>query len=114
MAQTDPTKKKKATASSSKTSSTKNGKTPTRTSGTTTTKKSSGSSGTNSSVKKIVKVQKGVTDGKSGQSGSYVFYKNPTDKGFNVKKDREFVNKSGMRLAREAGATPSKKSAKKG
>lgn len=94
MAQTDPKKK-----------------TTTRSSGTTTKTKGGGYS---SSVKKVVKVQKGVIDGKSGKSGSYAFSKLPSEKGFNVKTDREFLTKSGMRLAKEAGATPSKKNAKKG
>ncbi len=110
MAQTDPTKKKKAAASSSKTDP-KKGKTTTRTSGTTTktkTKKPAGG-GYTSTVRKAVKVQKGVTDGKTGQSGSYMFYKDPSEKGFNAKKDREFVSRSGMRLAKNAGAIPSKK-----
>jgi hypothetical protein len=109
MAQTDPTKKKKATASSSKTDPKTDPKKGKRTSGTTTTAKKSTGQSYFSGIKKVVKVQDGVTEGKSGQSGSYLYYRKPSEKGFNVKTDREFVNSSGKRLAKNAGALPSKK-----
>ncbi len=42
-------------------------------------------------TKKIVHIQTGVTDGKSGKPSSYVYEKLPTEKGFDVKKHRETV-----------------------
>ena len=46
-------------------------------------------------TKKIVKYQPGVTNDKMG-SGFYLYSKNPTEAGFDYKKDREFVKQSGM------------------
>ena len=42
-------------------------------------------------TKTIKHVQTGVTDGRTGKQSSYVYAKLPTDKGFDVKKDRETV-----------------------
>lgn len=42
-------------------------------------------------TKKIVHVQTGVIDGKTGKNAVYVYEKLPTDKGFDVKKHRETV-----------------------
>lgn len=47
-------------------------------------------------TKKIVKYQPGVTWGKDGTSGFYLYSKLPTDKGFNVDRDREFVKNTAM------------------
>jgi len=45
----------------------------------------------NSFYRPISYVQKGVTDAKGGQ-GVYVWYKKPTEKGFNIESDREFIS----------------------
>lgn len=42
-------------------------------------------------TKPIKHVQTGVTDGRTGKPSTYVYNKLPTDKGFDVKKDRETV-----------------------
>lgn len=44
----------------------------------------------NSFYRPISYVQKGVTDAK-GEQGVYVWYKKPTEKGFNIESDREFI-----------------------
>lgn len=47
-------------------------------------------------TKKIVKYQPGVTGGKNGDSGFYLYSKDNTDPTFNYKTDREFVKNSAM------------------
>jgi len=47
-------------------------------------------------TKKIVKYQPGVTSGKNGDSGFYLYSKDNTDPTFNYKTDREFVKNSAM------------------
>jgi len=47
-------------------------------------------------TKKIVKYQPGVTNGKNGDSGFYLYSKDNTDPTFNYKTDREFVKNSAM------------------
>ena len=42
-------------------------------------------------TKKIVRVQTGVTDGKTGKNAVYVYEKLPTEAGFDPKKHRETV-----------------------
>ena len=42
-------------------------------------------------TKKIVHVQTGVTDGKTGKNAVYVYQKLPTESGFDPKKHRETV-----------------------
>jgi gas vesicle protein len=47
-------------------------------------------------TKKIVNYQPGVTSGKNGNDGFYLFSKKQTEPGFNVNRDREFVNQENM------------------
>jgi len=47
-------------------------------------------------TKKIVKYQPGVTGGKNGDSGFYLYSKDSTDPTFNYQTDREFVKNSAM------------------
>ena len=47
-------------------------------------------------TKNIVKYQPGVTSGKDGSSGFYLYSKLPTESDFNVDKDREFVKNENM------------------
>lgn len=47
-------------------------------------------------TKKIVKYQPGVTGGKNGDSGFYLYSKDNTDPTFNYQTDREFVKNSAM------------------
>lgn len=47
-------------------------------------------------TKNIVRYQPGVTSGKDGTSGFYLYSKLPTDQGFNVERDREFIKQQNM------------------
>lgn len=47
-------------------------------------------------TKTIVKYQPGVTSGRDGSSGFYLYSKLPTEAGFNVERDREFVRNENM------------------
>lgn len=48
----------------------------------------------------IVHIQTGVTDGKTGKDGVYVYHKLPSDPTFDVKKDREMVYNDNLSLLR--------------
>lgn len=47
-------------------------------------------------TKKIVKYQPGVTSGKNGEQGFYIYSKDPTLGGFNPERDREFIRQENM------------------
>ncbi len=47
-------------------------------------------------TKSIVKYQPGVTHGKTGESGFYIYSKDPSQGGFDVNRDREFIKQSNM------------------
>lgn len=52
-------------------------------------------------TKKVVLVQGGVTDGKTGKASTYVYEKLPTDKDFDVKKHRETVYNENLSALRK-------------
>jgi hypothetical protein len=49
-------------------------------------------------TKKIVAIERGVTDGKTGKASIYVYSKLKTDPSFDVKKDRETVYNENLNL----------------
>ena len=52
-------------------------------------------------TKNIVKYQPGVTSGKNGESGFYLYSKDSSDPTFNYKTDREFVRNSSMDIVQK-------------
>jgi hypothetical protein len=51
-------------------------------------------------TKPIVRYQPGVTSGKDGSSGAYLYSRNTDAPGFNIESDREFVRNSNMEAVR--------------